>query len=121
MIMMYDESLPPIIIVEGKTDRQQLEKIINGDVTIACTYGTLGVERFDELLETYHLDDRRVIILVDEDNRGIELRQQLQRELSHAEHIYITSDFKEVATTPPSYLAMELVKKNIEIKSFYLR
>lgn len=118
---MYEDPLPPIIIVEGKTDKEQLEKIIEDDVTIACTYGTLGVERFDELLEKYFLDDRRVIILVDEDERGIELREQLQCELSHAEHIYITSDYKEVATTPRNYLAMELVKKDIEINPIYLR
>ena len=88
-------------------------------MTIVCTYGTLGVERFDELLEKYHLDDRRVIILVDEDERGIELRKQLNQELSHAENIYITSDYKEVATTPQAYLAMELIKKNIEIDPIY--
>lgn len=121
MIKMHHEQYSPIIIVEGKTDKAHLEKIIEEDVTIVCTYGTLGVERFDELLERYHLDDRRVIILVDEDERGIELRDQLKRELSHAEHIYITSDFKEVATTPRTYLAMELIKKNIDVNPIYLR
>lgn len=119
--MMDAETYSPIIIVEGKTDKAHLKKIINDDVTIVCTFGTLGVERFDELLEKYYLDDRRVIILVDEDERGIELRDLLKQELSHAEHIYISSDFKEVATTPQSYLAMELVKKNINVNPIYLR
>lgn len=120
-MMPNDIDSPPVIIVEGKTDKIQLEKIINDDVTIVCTYGTLGVERFDELLEKYQLDDRRVIILVDEDERGLELRKQLNQELSHAENIYVTTDHKEVATTPRSYLAMELIKKNIEIDPIYLR
>src|SRR5690625_5097124 len=109
---MHDEEMETIIIVEGKTDKEQLETVISENVTIVWTNGTLGVERFDELLQTYHLDDRRVIILVDEDERGIELRYQLSKELSHAEHIYITSDHKEVATTSRRYLATELTKKN---------
>lgn len=118
---MHEQAYPPIIIVEGKTDKAHLKKVIDDNVIVVCTYGTLGVERFDELLEIYDLDNRRVIILVDEDDRGIELRNQLNKELSHAENIYISSDFKEVATTPRTYLAMELVKKNINVNQIYLR
>lgn len=118
---MYHSEYPPIIIVEGKTDKEQLQKIIDDNVTIVCTYGTFSIERFDQLLERYDLDNRRVIILVDEDDRGIELRQELNKELSHAENIYVTSDHKEVATTPQSYLALELVKKNIKVNLIYLR
>ncbi|TXL65166.1 toprim domain-containing protein [Cerasibacillus terrae] len=109
-----------IIIVEGKTDKQQLEKIITEEVTIICTHGTLGVERFDELLEVYQLDDHDVYIMADEDEAGWKLRKQLQRELPHAEHIYIQKDYKEVATTPEDELAYALLSKNIEVNPIFL-
>ncbi len=44
-----------MIIVEGRSDKRQLEKIIIEDVDIICTHGTFSIEKFDELLETYHL------------------------------------------------------------------
>src|SRR5699024_6464232 len=97
-----------VIIVEGLTDKKELEKVINQDITIICTNGTLGVEKFDELLETYDLDNREVFIFVDEDESGVKLRKQLTQELPHAEHIYISSEYKEVATTPGDVLAMAL-------------
>src|SRR5690625_3601404 len=97
-----------VIIVEGLTDKREIEKVITEDVTIICTNGTLGIEKFDELLETYDLDHQDVYIFVDEDDSGIKLRKQLTRELPHAEHIYISSEFKEVATTPGNELATAL-------------
>src|SRR5690625_6495266 len=75
-----------VIIVEGLTDKKQVEKVIDEDVTIVCTHGTFGIERFDELLETYDLDHKEVFILVDEDKAGIQLRKQLARELRSEEH-----------------------------------
>lgn len=109
-----------IIIVEGLTDKRELEKVIDDHVTIICTNGTLGVEKFDELLETYDLDMREVYIFVDEDKSGIKLRKQLARELPHAEHIFISSEYKEVATTPGDVLAMALAAKNIVVHPFFL-
>lgn len=112
--------LPKVIIVEGLTDKQQIKKVITEDVTIICTNGTLGIERFDELLETYQLDDRDVYIMADEDKAGWKLRKQLKRELPHAEHIYIHPDYKEVATTPLHEIAHALVSKNIEVNPIFL-
>jgi len=109
-----------VIIVEGLTDKREIEKVITEDVTIICTNGTLGIEKFDELLETYDLDHQDVYIFVDEDDSGLKLRKQLTRELPHAEHIYISSEFKEVATTPGEELATALAAKNIKVDPFFL-
>lgn len=109
-----------IIIVEGLTDKEQIEKVITDNVTIICTNGTLGVERFDALLENYDLDNKVVYILVDEDESGMKLRKQLIRELPHAEHIYISSEFQEVAMTPKHVLAAALINKQIDVNPIYL-
>ena len=98
-----------------------LEKIIIEDVDIICTHGTFSIEKFDELLETYHLDEREVYIFVDSDASGMELRKQLKQELPHAEHIYVAEKFKEVARTPEHVLATQLLKKHIEIDIRWLR
>ncbi|WP_010532205.1 toprim domain-containing protein [Lentibacillus jeotgali] len=109
-----------VIIVEGLTDKKQIKKVIAEDAEIICTNGTLGVEKFDELLEDYDLDNRDVYILVDEDSPGIRLRNQLSRELPHAEHIYVSSEYREVATTPDNILAAELAGKRIEVNPIFL-
>ncbi|HLS08994.1 toprim domain-containing protein [Lentibacillus sp.] len=109
-----------VIIVEGLTDKKQIKKVIAEDADIICTNGTLGVEKFDELLEEYDLDNRDVYILVDEDSPGIKLRHQLSRELPHAEHIYVSSEYREVATTPENILAAELVGKRIAVNPIFL-
>ncbi|WP_407703041.1 toprim domain-containing protein [Virgibacillus tibetensis] len=109
-----------VIIVEGLTDKRQIKRVITDDVTIVCTNGTLGVERFDELLETYDLDDKEVFIFVDEDQSGIKLRKQLARELPHADHIYVSSEYREVATTPEHILAAALISRRIEVNPIFL-
>lgn len=104
-----------VIIVEGQTDKKQIEKIIIEDIDIICTYGTFSIEKFDELLEMYDLDHRDVYIFVDSDESGLTLRKQLTAELPHAKQIYVTDQFIEVAETPEHILATQLLKKHIEI------
>src|SRR5699024_7813595 len=104
------------------TDKKQIEKVMtDNDVTIVCTNGTFGVERFDELLDYYDLDDKDVYILVDEDDAGMKLRKQLACELPHAEHIYVSSEFRDVATTPREELAVALLDKDIMVNPLFLR
>lgn len=117
---MINKRSEKVIIVEGLTDKRQIEKIITDDAKIICTNGTLGVERFDELLEDYDLDNRDVYIFVDEDPSGIDLRKQLTRELPHAEHIHIASEYREVATTPVKILATALAAKHIAVNPLFL-
>ncbi|MFZ3576735.1 toprim domain-containing protein [Virgibacillus sp. DJP39] len=109
-----------VIIVEGLTDKKQIEKIISEPITIICTNGTLGVAKFDEMLDTYDLYNKEVFILADEDAAGIKLRKQLSRELPHAEHIHVSSEYREVATTPRSILAIGLINKRIDVNPIYL-
>lgn len=104
-----------VIIVEGKTDKDKVEKIINEQIDIVCTNGTLDMERLEELIERYQMDDRDIYILVDEDKAGKKLRKQLAIELPHAKHIYIDKSYREVAATPESELAIALVSSHITI------
>ncbi|MEQ6377096.1 toprim domain-containing protein [Bacillaceae bacterium S4-13-56] len=110
-----------IIIVEGKTDLKQVKKILEEDIDVICTYGTLGVERLEEMIEEYQLDELDVYILVDEDESGQKLRKQLSRELPHAQHIFIDKSFREVATTPLNHLAVALLSKNLKVKTEWLK
>ncbi|WP_226035953.1 toprim domain-containing protein [Aquibacillus saliphilus] len=109
-----------VIIVEGRTDKMQIEKIINEEVKIICTNGTLGIERLEELLINFDLDNKDVFILVDEDNAGQKLRKQLSFELPHAEHIYIDKTYREVAATPESELATALLGSRFAIDPIFL-
>lgn len=120
VLKMSDYPADTIIIVEGVTDKRLVEQIIVEHVTILCTFGTFDIERFDQLLETYNLDDKEVFILVDEDHAGIELRKQLARELPHAKHIYINEEYGEVARTPADVLATTLVSHHISVNPYFL-
>lgn len=109
-----------VMIVEGLTDKKKVHKVMTDNITVICTNGTLGVEKFDEFLYRYDLDHKDVYILVDEDEPGIKLRKQLSCELPHAKHLYISSDYKEVATTPENELAIELLSNNISVNPLFL-
>lgn len=117
--MTFEES-EKIIVVEGLSDKLHVEKVLREKITVICTNGTLGIERFDELLYEYDLDNRDVYILVDEDRSGYQLRKLFKRELAHAEHLYIQREYREVAETPLHLLAELLVAKHIEINPLYL-
>lgn len=88
--------LESVIIVEGKNDKKLLRAVLAKDVQIICTYGTFGIEKFDDMLEAYDLDNRDVYIFVDADKSGMELRKSLSKELPHARHLYISKDTGEV-------------------------
>jgi|SRR5690625_515951 len=117
---MFDDHFYKIIIVEGTTDKEKIEKIITDHVKIICTFGTFSIERFDELLETYDLDHQQVYILVDEDKAGIQLRKQLRNELPNARHLYVSEEYGEVASTPEEILAQILVSSHIAVNPIYL-
>lgn len=109
-----------IIIVEGHSDKRMIKKVLNEPVDIICTFGTFGVEKFDDMLEEFDLDYRDVYIFVDADESGAKLRKQLTAELPHAKQLYIPDEYVEVETTPEKTLAIELIKHNFKIKPIYL-
>lgn len=110
-----------IIIVEGLTDKKQLEKVITEEVKIICTHGTLGVEQLDELIRRYNLDHQEVYILTDQDEPGVKLRNKLIQDIPHATHVYIHKEYREVATTPTEVLAGILNDRGIMVHPVYLQ
>lgn len=117
---MVVDNFDKIIIVEGTTDKRKIQKVITDHVEIICTYGTFSIERFDELLEAYDLDNQEVYIFVDEDKAGIELRKQLRHELPNARHLHVNEEYGEVASTPEGILAQTLVRNHIDVHPIYL-
>ncbi|MBB6453468.1 toprim domain protein [Salirhabdus euzebyi] len=113
--------LEKVIIVEGRSDRKKVEHLINEQLEIICTNGTLGIEKLEELIEQYELDDKDIYILVDEDESGIKLRKQLNKELPHAQNLFVDKSYREVATTPNNILASVLVSANISIHPHFLK
>jgi toprim domain protein len=108
-----DKDTDKVLIVEGKTDKERVLKLLQEPVKIICTNGTLGIEKLEEL--ALSIEDKDVYILVDEDKAGKKLRKNLQQELPHAEHLYINRVYKEVALTPLLQLAKVLMNAHFKI------
>ncbi|WP_428911116.1 toprim domain-containing protein [Niallia sp. Krafla_26] len=115
---MRDFNQNKVIIVEGISDRNKIKKIIKEPIEIICTNGTISADTLEEWIET--LFDCDLYILVDADESGKKLRQQLKREFPNAVHLYIDKMYREVATAPHYHLATILLTANIEIHSEYL-
>lgn len=92
-----------VIIVEGKTDKARILRVIREDVEVVCTKGTLSYEQVENEIVPLQHDD--VYILVDADSAGNRLRKQLKNELPNAKDLYTRKSFCEVARTPLDYLA----------------
>ncbi|RBW71256.1 toprim domain-containing protein [Bacillus taeanensis] len=104
-----------VIIVEGKTDRNQLERVLKEPVEIITTYGTIGREKLDELVDS--IEGQDVYILVDADEAGEKLRKQLIRELPTATHLEVPKKYRQVAETPLFYLAKILSDAHFDVYS----
>src|SRR5699024_12788499 len=109
-----------VVIVEGTNDKHHIKKVLLEDVDIICTYGTFGVEKFDEMLEAYNFDYRDVFIFVDSDETGEKLRQQLKQELLHAPHLYVPPEWVAVEATPENLIAHEILQAHSEGNSICL-
>ena len=106
------------IIVEGKTDRERLLKILDEDVDIICTYGTMGDDKLEKLIDEGEYDE--VFVLVDADEAGQKLRRSIKRVFPNFRHLYTRKKYREVATTPTEELAKELHKAHFLVKEDYL-
>lgn len=115
------EQFDKVLIVEGKQDKNKISKIIDDDVFILCTFGTLGLYAVDEMIDQYLLFDRDVYIFTDSDESGEQLRKLLNRELSHAKNIYIDKKYRQVENTPDYVLATALQAANINVKLEFLK
>src|SRR5699024_7231292 len=109
-----------IIIVEGANDRNTIQKVLQDAVPVICTYGTFGVEKFDEMLEKYKLDDKEEYIIGDKDEEWIEIRKKTNKELPYAYHLYATEEWPEVENAPANEIAKELAKHNFNVHPLFL-
>ena len=120
LVINVDE-LSKVIIVEGKEDRKKINRVLEDEAFVLWTYGTLGLHALDLMIEEYRLDFRDVFILTDEDEPGIKLRKLLNREISHAENLYIDRKYREVEDTPDYVLASILQAANINVNVEFLK
>ncbi|PSL32948.1 toprim domain protein [Planomicrobium soli] len=102
-----------MIVVEGLTDKTRIAPLIAEPVTIICTNGTISATRLEEILLPYEGLD--IIVLVDADKSGEQLRKLVKREFPEARHFYINRSYKEVATTPIRILLDVLISANIRV------
>lgn len=109
-----------IIIVEGVADKRLVEQVLLEDIEVICTYGTFGIEKFDEMLEGYDLYNHDVYIFVDADDSGRKLRKQLTAELPNAYQLYIPDEFQEVERAPENIVAKILAANHFDVKPIYL-
>jgi len=103
-----------VIIVEGKTDKQRLLQLLVEPVEIVCTYGTLGMDKLEELI--IELNDDEVCVLLDADDAGNKARRLFKQEFPNVRHLYTHRIYREVATTPLNVLARILEGAHFEVK-----
>lgn len=103
-----------VIIVEGKTDREQLLKVIDEPVEILCSNGTLSYEKLEEWAEW--LEGSEIYIFVDADDPGNKLRKQINQELPDVHHLYTHKMYRQIATTPVDVLAEILEHAHFAVK-----
>jgi toprim domain protein len=105
-----------IIIVEGKTDKERLLKVLAEPVTIYCTNGTYSADKAERLSAVLDQADE-VYVFTDEDDSGKKLRAQLQEDFPHAIHLRTKKMFTEVANTPLDVLAEILERAGFQVQS----
>lgn len=103
------------IIVEGKTDRERLLMILDEEVDIICTFGTIRDDKLEGLIDEDEYDE--VYVLVDADEAGQKLRRSIKREFPNFRHLYTRKKFREVATTPLDELAKILQSAHFLVKA----
>jgi len=103
-----------VIIVEGKTDKERLQEILDEPVEILCSYGTLSFEKAEEWAS--ELEDSEVYLLVDADDSGEKIRKELNQVLPNIHHLYTQRMYREVATTPLEVLAQVLSNAYFKVK-----
>ncbi|MBM7661468.1 toprim domain protein [Bacillus mesophilus] len=113
-----EREIERVIIVEGKSDKKKLESVLNEEIEIICTNGTISTSRLDELIE--ELFDKEVYILVDADDSGEKIRRQFLRELPEAIHLYIDKTYREVAAAPEQHVATVLLSANLDVHANFL-
>lgn len=106
------------IIVEGKTDREQLLKVLDEPIEIICSNGTLSYEKLEEWAEGLECSD--IYIFVDADDPGNKLRKRINQEMPEVHHLYTHKMYRQIATTPVDVLAEILEHAHFVVKDLEL-
>ncbi|WP_075619772.1 toprim domain-containing protein [Paenisporosarcina indica] len=107
-----------VLLVEGRSDKQRIMRLLAEPIEIICTNGTVSPTRLEEILAPY--DHLEIYVFVDADKSGEKLRALIKREFPEAFHLYTDPTYREVATTPLKFLATILLGANIDVKSEFI-
>lgn len=107
-----------VILVEGRSDKLKLLKILGETTEIICTNGTISNVKLEEIL--YPFDHLPIYAFLDADKSGEQIRSVVKKEYPEAIHLYTASTYGEVANTPFNILASILQRVNIKVKKEFL-
>ena len=100
--------MPAVMIVEGKHDKERLQKLLPENVAVLCTFGIPTEERLLRLREAANGAD--VYIFTDSDQAGRRIRGILSEEFPDAVHLHTKKEYGGVEKTPDDYLKEVLEK-----------
>ncbi len=100
------------IIVEGKNDRSKLRRLVNKEVIIYCTFGTLNSLKMEALQKQVRDDD--VYLFMDNDSSGKKIRGILRDLFPDAVQMYTRRGCAGVEGTPDEYIIAQLEKAVLE-------
>lgn len=105
-------TMPIHVIVEGKNDRSKLRRLLQPEISILCTYGTLNSMKLEKLRKQIKYDE--VYLFMDNDSSGKRIRGELRDTFPDAEHIYTRRGYAGVEGTPDEYLIAQLEKAGLD-------
>ncbi len=100
------------IIVEGKNDRSKLRRLLQPEVEILCTFGTLNSQKLEKLRKQVGRDD--VYLFLDNDSSGRKIRAVLSDTFPDATHMYTRRGYAGVEGTPDEYVTQQLEKAGLD-------
>ncbi|WP_277585630.1 toprim domain-containing protein [Psychrobacillus antarcticus] len=115
MAIVFSEK---VILVEGRSDKLKLLKLLDEASEIICTNGTISNVKLEEILSPY--DGLPIYAFLDADKSGEQIRSVVKKEYPEAIHLYTNPVYSEVASTPFKVLASILKSVNIKVKRQYL-
>ncbi|GIP24009.1 toprim domain-containing protein [Paenibacillus sp. J22TS3] len=104
--------MPVYIIVEGKNDKSKLRRVLNDEVEILCTFGTLNTLKLEQLRRK--IRDEETYLFLDNDSSGKRIRGILRDAFPDAGHIYTRRGYAGVEGTPDEYIIQQLEKAGLE-------
>lgn len=102
------------LIVEGRSDKLQLQRIVAGNVHILCTNGTIDEEALIDLIEP--IEYTKLATFFDRDKTGDYLRKLMKRVYSEAQQLQLPAPYIGVAEAPISVLKSVIVAAKIDVK-----